>query len=72
METLINETGADNFYVKEGAGTDPHIFGQDEQGIRGVVANGTESNVKYNLAGQRVNTGYKGIVVKNGSKYFVK
>lgn len=72
METLINETGAENFYVKEGAGTDPHEFGKGEQGVHSVVANGTVSNVKYNLAGQRVNTGYKGIVVKNGSKYFVK
>ncbi len=71
-ETLIDQTGTKNFYVKEGANTNPHEFGKGEQGVHSVVANGTVSNVKYNLAGQRVNTGYKGIVVKNGSKYLVK
>lgn len=31
-----------------------------------------ENNVIYNLAGQRVNENYKGIVIKNGKKYFQK
>ena len=37
LENLINETGSDNFYVKEGAGTTPHVFG--ESGINTVVNN---------------------------------
>ncbi|MBQ4393269.1 MAG: hypothetical protein II826_09210 [Prevotella sp.] len=37
-ETLINTEGVENFYVKEGAGTDPHIFGQNpNQGVDGDV-----------------------------------
>ena len=31
-----------------------------------------ENNVIYNLAGQKVNETYKGIVIKNGKKYFQK
>jgi len=31
-----------------------------------------ENNVIYNLAGQRVNESYKGIVIKNGKKYIQK
>ena len=71
-ETLINMTGSENFYVKEGAGTDPHVFDDGGTGINNVV---TESNVStdaYNLAGQRVSENYKGIVIKNGKKYLVK
>ena len=72
-ETLINQTGVENFYVKEGAGTDPRVFGTDPSGISSVVNNGTVSNgATYNLAGQRVSGDYKGIVVKNGKKYLAK
>ena len=69
-ENLINETGADNFYVKEGAGTAPRIFGTDpeEDGISSVVAKSNVSTATFNLAGQRVANQYKGIVVKNGRK----
>ena len=69
-ESLINMTGAENFYVKEGAGTNPYVFGTD--GISSVVKNNTVSTASYNLAGQRVSNDYKGIVVKNGKKYVVK
>lgn len=30
QENLINATGAENFYVKEGAGTDPYVFGSKD------------------------------------------
>ena len=69
-ESLINMTGAENFYVKEGAGTTPYIFGTD--GISSVVKSNTVNAASYNLAGQRVSGDYKGIVVKNGKKYVVK
>ena len=70
-ESLIDQTGSRNFYVKEGAGTDPHVFG-DEVAVRGIATDKAASTVTYNLAGQRVTSNYKGIVVKNGSKYLVK
>jgi len=42
-------------------------------GIENVSANNNKANtVSYNLAGQRVTKNFKGIVVKNGKKYFAK
>ena len=70
-ETLINMTGADNFYVKEGAGTEPHVF-SDPDAISTMTVNNPASSAAYNLAGQRVSKDYKGIVVKNGKKYISK
>ncbi len=71
-ETLINMEGADNFYVKEGAGTTPYIFGTDPSGISSVTKANNGSAAMYNLSGQRVGADYKGIVVKNGKKFMVK
>ena len=73
-ENLINETGTKNFYVKEGAGTNPYEYGTGgTNGINSVVTNNAAATaVIYNLAGQRVDNGYKGIVVKNGKKVMVK
>lgn len=70
-ETLINETGVENFIVKEGAGTEPHVY-VDPTGINNAVVGNTVSSAAYNLAGQRVSNSYKGIVVKNGKKFIVK
>jgi hypothetical protein len=70
-ETLINETGVENFIVKEGAGTEPHVY-VDPTGINNTVVDNTVSTAAYNLAGQRVSNSYKGIVVKNGKKFIVK
>ena len=72
-ESLIDLTGKQNFFVKEGSGDTPHVF-DDGTGIKGVYTNGNSqvSGATYNLAGQRVSKEYKGIVVKNGSKYIVK
>ncbi|MCR5131533.1 MAG: carbohydrate binding domain-containing protein [Prevotella sp.] len=71
-ESLIDQTGTKNFYVKEGAGTSPYEFGTDT-GINNVNDNTVRSNdAIYNLAGQRVSKNYKGVVIKNGSKYIVR
>jgi len=70
-ETLINETGVENFIVKEGAGTEPHVY-VDPTGINNTVVDSNVSTAAYNLAGQRVSNSYKGIVVKNGKKFIVK
>ena len=72
-ESLIDQTGTKNFYVKEGAGTTPHEFGTDPAGINNVTTDVKNSSATtYNLAGQRVSKDYKGIVVKSGKKYVVK
>lgn len=71
-ENLIDATGAKNFWVKEGAGTNPYEFGTDPSGISTVKANAAKSAVIYNLAGQRVSKDYKGIVVNEGRKVVMK
>ena len=61
-ENLIS--GSTNFYKKEGAGTTPYT------GIENVtVKNVKTSNAIYNIAGQRVNKDYKGLVIKDGKKF---
>lgn len=60
-ESLINQTGLDNFIVKVGAGTTPVAAGITE-----VSAPKAVPTITVNLAGQRVSDNYKGIVVKNG------
>lgn len=49
-------------------------FGEETTGINGITASVAEQNgtALYNLAGQRVAKGYKGLVIKNGKKYLVK
>lgn len=49
-------------------------FGEETTGINGITASYAEQNgtALYNLAGQRVAKGYKGLVIKNGKKYLVK
>ena len=41
-------------------------------GINEVNTMSTGSDVRYNLAGQRINGSYKGIVISNGKKIVVK
>jgi len=67
-ESLINQTGGENFYVKV-LGGDPTPV---ETGIKGIVNNQPSTAAIYNLAGQRVDKAYKGIVVKEGKKMIVK
>lgn len=58
--------GSMNFYGFE--------FVSGTSGIQQTIAPAKviENNVIYNLAGQRVNESYKGIVIKNGKKYIQK
>ena len=75
-ESLIDQTGTKNFYVKEGAGTAPYEFGTAPEnpgtGINSVVNGNAASGNIYNLNGQRVTNNFKGIVVKNGQKFVVE
>jgi hypothetical protein len=68
-ENLIDVEGTKNFFVKEGAGTNPYEFGTDPSGIINVKKDAVKADdAIYNLAGQRVSKDYKGIVVKAGKK----
>ena len=69
-ESLIDQTGSKNFYVKI-LGGNPEVF-TDPDGINNVVSNNKVPTVTYNLAGQRVSKDYKGIVITNGKKYIAK
>lgn len=69
-ESLINQTGSENFYVKEGAGTSPYIFGTDPDGIFDMKAEKVISVEPVNLAGQRVTKSYRGVVLKGKKKFF--
>ena len=41
-------------------------------GIQNVIKPAIENGIRYNLAGQRVDENYKGVVIMNGKKYVVK
>ena len=69
-QSLIDQTGSNNFYVKL-LGGNPEVY-QDPQGITSVDADNNVPTVTYNLAGQRVSKDYKGIVVAKGKKYIAK
>ena len=73
-ESLIAEEGTTN---EDGSTIfESKVVGGDivpaVTGISSVVNDKKATNVTYNLAGQRVTKGYKGIVIKNGSKHIVK
>ena len=70
-ESLINQTGSENFYVKILGGS-PQVYDDGGAGITSVDADNNVPTVTYNLAGQRVSKDYKGIVVTNGKKYIAK
>lgn len=46
--------------------------GEDPTAIRAIHVESDTENVRYNLSGQRVDSGYKGVVIKNGKKLLVR
>lgn len=44
----------------------------ETSGIETVSINSIKNGIRYNLAGQRVDENYKGVVIMNGKKYVVK
>ena len=73
-ESLISEEGSFNkdqsdIFMSKVVGGE---ISPATTGISSIVSDKKATNVTYNLAGQRVSKGYKGIVIKNGSKYIVK
>lgn len=70
---------ADKLYIGRNGNTNTFVtllkvVRTSSTGIQQTIAPAKviENNVIYNLAGQRVNENYKGIVIKNGKKYFQK
>ena len=62
LYTIANNTGANLRVVSAG----------DATGIANIEAAKAENGAMFNMAGQRVNGSYKGIVIKNGKKVLVK
>ena len=44
----------------------------DASGINNITVDNAKKGVRYNLAGQRANESYKGVVIENGKKMIVK
>lgn len=58
--------------IPEGASAKLNFDDDETTGITNVNAAESNDDTLYNLAGQKVNAAYKGIVIKNGKKYLVK
>ena len=65
--TFQKYSGTGNIFISS-----IEIAPADASGIAPVKAVNAQSSVLYNLAGQRVDANYKGIVVKNGAKMIQK
>ena len=70
-ESLIDETGSKNLFVKVAAGSFSQVGA--ETAIKSVnVAKKAVPAGKFNIAGQRVSNNYKGVVVESGRLYLIK
>ena len=58
--------------IPEGVPAKLNFDDEETTGITNVNAAESNDDTLYNLAGQKVNATYKGIVIKNGKKYLVK
>ena len=58
--------------IPEGASAKLNFDDEETTGITNINAAESNDDTLYNLAGQKVNAAYKGIVIKNGKKYLVK
>ena len=58
--------------IPEGASAKLNFDDEETTDITNVNAAESNDDTLYNLAGQKVNAAYKGIVIKNGKKYLVK
>lgn len=58
--------------IPQGASAKLNFDDEETTGITNINAAESNDDTLYNLAGQKVNAAYKGIVIKNGKKYLVK
>ena len=77
--TIVATGAAGGFYVyaKEAAGARLNVIWldgseEDEATAIKAVKTAAEKGAIYNLAGQKVNASYKGVVIKDGKKYIQK
>ena len=70
-ENLIKAEDTSNFWIKVDKGA-PIPYGTDPSGITNVTAKKNSSAAIYNIAGQKVDKNFKGIVVKDGKKFVNK
>ena len=82
----MNSTGADftngahkaymaldeKFAEAQGMAKEFYLFVEATTGISGIDAAPADRTEMYNLNGQRVDRGYKGVVIKNGKKIVIK
>lgn len=76
-ETFAGQGVANRCYLTMSAGSAPLraiFFGSEEgtTGIEAAEATGAEDGILYNLAGQKVDASYKGIVIKKGKAMLKK
>ena len=76
VATTYNYTGEAATIILGSANSGVNIYAiyvtYGSSGIQNVVKPVVENNIRYNLAGQRVDENYKGVVIMNGKKYVVK
>jgi len=76
VSTDWNKLGIKSIYTGGGATNETEIQWYEIDwvtlGISAVKSEKTDNGAIYNLSGQRVAEGYKGLVIKNGKKYVVK
>ena len=70
-ENLIKAEDTSNFWIKVDKSA-PYQYGTDPSGITNVTAKKNSSAVIYNIAGQKVDKNFKGLVVKDGKKFMNK
>jgi hypothetical protein len=68
-ESLINQTGSENFVYKLVGGG---LITWGEAGINDLKFNTVNNGAIFNLAGQKVDENYKGLVIKSGKKLIQK
>ena len=62
----------EKFAEAQGMAKEFYLFIEATTGISGIDAASADRTETFNLNGQRVNRGYKGVVIKNGKKILVK
>ena len=70
LETLYLKAGGADGYPKDLSIVS--IAAPGGTGVQTLKANTQKSDVRYNLAGQKVDASYKGVVIMNGKKMVVK
>ena len=70
-KTYVIKALFNNIY-KGTAEIQPVEVTEGTSGVNAVTVEKAQNNIRYNLAGQRVDESYKGVVIMNGKKFVVK